>query len=276
MEPRRAISDLIPPGAHRPWRSSPTLRRKRRSNEAKPCLGLAPSWPPPPHGVHREVEVEKKVQEVEMKDAEEEKEEKSGAIDNHSTASRFVVALGNSSWSDLPSPSSWNIDILIDSIKQLILFLSRPYVGHVGRILRADIILKIFMSAPPKAFTFAHSSRQLAYVDAINGHKLQLGHANHAWLCLDLLDVLCQIAEAGYAGSVRAMLEYPLKYCPEVLLLAMTLYNLLQSEVSLAVFPMIMKNAGGVGMILYLWQVNPILVLRGFVDPAGLDPDCMT
>lgn len=61
----------------------------------------------------------------------------------------------------------------------------------------------------------------------MNGHKLQPGHPNHAWLCLDLLDVLCQIAEAGYAGSVRAMLEYPLKYCPEVLLLAMAHINVL-------------------------------------------------
>lgn len=54
------------------------------------------------------------------------------------------------------------------------------------------------------------------------------------------------------------------------------MYHLLQSEISLAVFPMIMKNIGGVGMILYLWHVNPILVLRGFVDAASLDPDCMT
>ncbi|XP_056174650.1 uncharacterized protein LOC115684386 isoform X2 [Syzygium oleosum] len=227
-----------------------------------------------------------------MKDAEEEKEEKSGAIgtiarthvgleDNHSTASSFAVALGNSSWSDLPSPSSWNIDILVDSIKQLDPFPLKAICGSVWKNIEGQIsFLKYAVSAPPEAFTFAHSARQLAYVDAIYGHKLQLGHANHAWLCLDLLDVLCQIAEAGYAGSVRAILEYPLKYCPEVLLLAMahinTVYNLLQSEVSLAVFPMIMKNAGGVGMILYLWHVNPILVLRGFVDAAGLDPDCMT
>ncbi|KAI6704745.1 hypothetical protein NL676_007707 [Syzygium grande] len=98
--------------------------------------------------------------------------------------------------------------------------------GSVWKNIEGQIsFLKYSVSAPPEAFTFAHSSRQLAYVDAINGHKLQLGHANHAWLCLDLLDVLCQIAEAGYAGSVRAMLEYPLKYCPEVLLLAMAHIN---------------------------------------------------
>ncbi|XP_048132836.1 CCR4-NOT transcription complex subunit 1 isoform X7 [Rhodamnia argentea] len=242
-----------------------------------------------------------------------------GLEDNHGTASSFAMALGNSSWSDLPSPSSWNIDILVDSIKQLApginwasvienldhegfylpneeafsFFMSiyrcacqdpfplKAICGSIWKNVEGQIsFLKYAVSAPPEVFTFAHSGRQLAYVDAINGHKLQLGHANHAWLCLDLLDVLCQIAEAGYAGPVHAILEYPLKYCPEVLLLAMahinTVYNLLQSEISLAVFPMIMKNMGGVGMILYLWHVNPILVLRGFVDAASLDPDCMT
>lgn len=63
------------------------------------------------------------------------------------------------------------------------------------------------------------------YVDAVHGHKLQLGHANHAWLCLELLDVLCQLAERGYASFVQSILEYPLKNCPEVLLLGLAHIN---------------------------------------------------
>ncbi|KAL7604392.1 hypothetical protein Lser_V15G14751 [Lactuca serriola] len=58
----------------------------------------------------------------------------------------------------------------------------------------------------------------MAYVDAVNTPKFQFGYANHAWLCLDLLEVLCQLAERGLAKSVRLLLEYPLKHCPEVLL----------------------------------------------------------
>lgn len=64
-----------------------------------------------------------------------------------------------------------------------------------------------------------------AYVDAVHGHKLQHGHANHAWMCLDLLDVLCQLAERGHGSFVLSMLEYPLKHCPEVLLLGMAHIN---------------------------------------------------
>lgn len=57
------------------------------------------------------------------------------------------------------------------------------------------------------------------------GQNLQVRHANHAWYCLDLLDVLCQLAERGHAFTVRSMLEYPLQHCPEVLLLGMAQIN---------------------------------------------------
>lgn len=62
-------------------------------------------------------------------------------------------------------------------------------------------------------------------MDAVYGHKLHLANENHAWLCLDLLDVLCQLAERGHTIFVRSMLDYPLKHCPEVLLLGMAHVN---------------------------------------------------
>ncbi|KAI4368425.1 hypothetical protein MLD38_016982 [Melastoma candidum] len=234
--------------------------------------------------------------------------------DGQIAASTFGSALGSSPWSDLPSQESWNIDVFVDSVKQLapginwasvfenldhegfclpneeaFTFLMSIYhracqdpfpldavCGSVWNNREGQLsFLKYAVVAPPEIFTFAHSVRQLAYVDAINGQKLQLGPANQAWLCLDLLDQLCQLAEGGHAQSVRLMLQYPLNYCPEVLLLAMahinSVYGLIQSDVCSLVLPMILKNAGGVGMILYLWHVNPILVLRGFVDAVNLD-----
>lgn len=63
------------------------------------------------------------------------------------------------------------------------------------------------------------------YIDVVHDQKLQLGNANHAWLCLDLLDILCQLAERGHASAVRSMLEFPLLHCPEVLLLGMAHIN---------------------------------------------------
>lgn len=62
------------------------------------------------------------------------------------------------------------------------------------------------------------------------------------------------------------------KFC----VLFQTAYNLLQYEVSFTVFPNIVKNGMGNGMIHHLWRVNPNFVLRGFVDSVSCDPDSMT
>ncbi|KAJ4827650.1 hypothetical protein Tsubulata_008272 [Turnera subulata] len=241
-----------------------------------------------------------------------------GLEDNHSAFSTVGSALGFSSSSELPLLNSWDIDVLVKSIRQLapgtnwikvfenldhegfiipdeeaFSFLMSVFrhacqdsfplhaiCGSVWKNTEGQLsILRYAVSAPPEVFTFAHSGRQLAYVDAVHGHKLQVGHANHAWLCLDLLDVLCHLAERGHASSVRLMLEYPLQNCPDILLLGMshvnTAYNLMQYEVSFHVFPMIIKSATGTGMVLYLWHVNPNLVVRGFVDALNMEPNSM-
>lgn len=51
------------------------------------------------------------------------------------------------------------------------------------------------------------------------------GLTNHAWISLDLLEVLCHLAERGHAKSVRQILESPLKQCPELLLLGIAQIN---------------------------------------------------
>ncbi|XVF79827.1 hypothetical protein PTKIN_Ptkin15bG0021000 [Pterospermum kingtungense] len=241
-----------------------------------------------------------------------------GLEDNQTTFSTFSLALGCSTSSDLPPLNSWNTDVLIKTIKQLApgtnwirvienldhegfyipneaafsFFMSvyrhacqeqfplHAICGSVWKNIEGQLsFLKHAVSASPEVFTFAHSTRLLAFMDPVQGHKLHLGNGNHAWLCLDLLDVLCQLAERGHISFVRSMLEYPLKHCPEVLLLGMahvnTAYNLLQHDVASTVFPIIIKNALGAGIVLQLWHVNTNLVLRGFVEVQNTEPDTM-
>ncbi|KAK4372034.1 hypothetical protein RND71_007418 [Anisodus tanguticus] len=241
---------------------------------------------------------------------------RSGIEDNLNVLSTFHAALGSSSAAD-PSPlSSWNVDILIDAIKQLAPGLNWVTVmenlDHEGFYIPDGAAFSILMSiykhacqdpfplgaicgsiwknaegqlsllkyavlVPPEVFTFAHSGRQLEYVDAVNDHKIQVGHANHAWLCLDLLEVLCLLAERGYTSSVRSILEHPLKHCPDVLLLGMahinTAYNLIRHEVSAAAFPVMLKNAAASGMILHLWHVNTSILCWGLVEALSVDMD---
>ncbi|XP_077235419.1 transcription regulator [Tasmannia lanceolata] len=252
-----------------------------------------------------------------------------GLEDSQNTYITFCSALGSSSTSDLSTAdlttpdssrlNSWSVDVLVDSIKQLVpetdwtlvmenldheefyfpdeeafsLFMSiyssacqdpfplHAICGSVWKNAEGQLsFLRYAISAPPEIFTFAHSSRQLSYVDALHGDQLLHGHANHAWHCLDLLEVLCQLAERGHASSVRKMLEFPLKHCPDVLLIGMahinTAFNLLQYEVSSTVFPMIIGNATGSGIIHLLWHVNSSLVLRGFMDIHNTFPDIIS
>lgn len=243
---------------------------------------------------------------------------RSGIEDNLNMFSTFRTALGSISAAD-PSPlSSWNADVLIDAIKQLapglnwvtvldnldhegfyipdgaaFSFLMSIYkhacqdpfplgtiCGSIWKNAEGQLsLLKYAVSVPPEVFTFAHSKRQLDCADAVNDHKIQNGHANHAWLCLDLLEVLCQLAEIGYASSVRSIVEHPLKHCPEVLLHGMahinTAYNLLQHEVAAAAFPVMLKNAAARGMILHLWHVNTSILCWGLVEALDVDLDNM-
>lgn len=63
----------------------------------------------------------------------------------------------------------------------------------------------------------------------------QLALSNHAWRSLDLLDVLCQLAESGHAVSVRSLLQYPLVHCPRTLLLGMTHIEVISGYYSLVI-----------------------------------------
>lgn len=55
-----------------------------------------------------------------------------------------------------------------------------------------------------------------------------------------------------------------------------TAYNLLQYEVSSIVCPMIIRDALGSGIVLYLWHINPDLIMRGFLEAESTDPDIIT
>ncbi|XP_074263170.1 uncharacterized protein LOC141585978 isoform X2 [Silene latifolia] len=238
-----------------------------------------------------------------------------GLEDSSTAFSAFLSAIGSNAMFELPRLSSWNVNILVDSIKQLApdtnwvkvmenldhegfyissedafsffmtiykcacqeLFPIHAICGSVWKNSEGQLsFLKYAVSMPPEIFTFSHSIRKLAYVD-VHGLSSQLGQSNNAWLCLDLLDVLCQLAERGHAATIQSMLEHPLKHCPEVLLLGIaqihTTYNLLQHEVSSNALPRVIANASRKGFILHLWHINHNLVLRGFVDTLTKDPD---
>ncbi|WZZ84220.1 hypothetical protein YC2023_104792 [Brassica napus] len=237
--------------------------------------------------------------------------------DNHTTFPTFALALGCCLPTELPTPRSWNADILIETIIQLapatswrkvienldhsgfdipnmesFSFFMRLYktackdpfpldavCASVWKNMEGQLsFLKHAIAAPPEVFTFTHSPKKLVYVDNnIHSHEQQLGLSNQAWLSLDLLDVLCQLAERGHTVLVSSLLHYPLTHCPKTLLLGMahikTAYNLIQREVLSVVFPLIITNSQDSGFILHLWHQNAELVLWGILNAQNLKVD---
>ncbi|XP_044983302.1 CCR4-NOT transcription complex subunit 1-like [Hordeum vulgare subsp. vulgare] len=230
----------------------------------------------------------------------------------HNTYATFVSAIRNTHLSESPQLTTWNTDVLVDSINELVPSTNWVHVmenlDHEGFSIPDEAafcllmniygrackdpfplhavcgsmwtntegqisFLKHAISAPATIFTFAHSSRLLALPDFAS-----LTPGNHAWSCLDLLEVLCQLAEVGHTVSVRSMLEFPLGHCPELLLVGLghinTAYNLLQFEVLSCAFPALLKDATKRNVLNHLWHINPCLTLRGFVD-AHSDPSCL-
>ncbi|XP_020592534.1 CCR4-NOT transcription complex subunit 1 isoform X2 [Phalaenopsis equestris] len=224
-------------------------------------------------------------------------------LDIHYT---FCSAVGSSLPCESSSFNTWNVDILVDSVGQLAptinwvnvmenldhegfnipdeasfsLLMSvykkscqdpfplHAVCGSIWRNAEGQLsLLRHAVSARPDVFTFAHSSRHLNHSDSFQFANKE---GNHAWSCLDLLEVLCQLAERGHISTVRMMLEQPLSQCPEVLLAAIsqisTTYNFLQSEVFSILFPAILKDPMKTSLIHYVWRAHPNLVLRRFLD----------
>ncbi|KAH8935189.1 hypothetical protein BDL97_17G016600 [Sphagnum fallax] len=205
--------------------------------------------------------------------------------------------------------TTWNVDVLVDAISELapgiswrsvmenldhdgfslpdqkgfLLLLTVynkacqdpfPLEAVCGKVWRNGegqlSFLKHAVSAPPEIFTFSHSSRKQAPLENIQGQKLSYGTPNCAWLSLELLEVLCSLAEMGHVGSVRALLELPLKHCPELLVLGLaqikTEWNTIQSEILSALLPSFFASNSTAGVLHQLWVLNPEVVTRTMVE----------
>ena len=78
-------------------------------------------------------------------------------------------------------------------------------------------LLRQAVTAPPEVFTFAHAENRMPPLEGLQGGKSATGVPNQCWLCLNLYNTLCRLAEVGHHSEVQQLLEQPMKSCPEVL-----------------------------------------------------------
>eukprot|EP00218_Dolichomastix_sp_CCMP3274_P016752 CAMPEP_0170132442 /NCGR_PEP_ID=MMETSP0033_2-20121228/245_1 /TAXON_ID=195969 /ORGANISM="Dolichomastix tenuilepis, Strain CCMP3274" /LENGTH=2427 /DNA_ID=CAMNT_0010367803 /DNA_START=38 /DNA_END=7318 /DNA_ORIENTATION=- len=139
-------------------------------------------------------------------------------------------------------------------------------------------LLNHAVAAPPDVFSWAQSPTKQQPLEGLHGSKNPAGTVNQAWLSLDLIQTLAMLAEnSGMAADVRALLEHPIKHCPELLLLGIaqtrTEWNVLQGEVFQALVPQYLANHPNSSLVLHqLFPVNRGAVLRAMVEAHAVDP----
>lgn len=95
-----------------------------------------------------------------------------------------------------------------------------PVKAVLGRMWRNAMgqlsLLRQATAAPPDVYSFEGAERKLAPVEGLQGGRSSSGTPNHAWLSIDLYEVLRALTDAGHFAAVRTILEQPAKNCPEV------------------------------------------------------------
>ncbi|KAL3683907.1 hypothetical protein R1sor_001929 [Riccia sorocarpa] len=242
-----------------------------------------------------------------------------GLEDSQGTHQTFSAALCNSEHLLPDYVTTWNVDVLLEVLTQLVadinwvtvmenldhesFFLPDqkafsvlmtiyskscpdpfPISAVCGKVWKNGdgqlSFLRYAVAASPDVFTFSHSARKLSLLDALTGQRSASVTPNHAWLSVDLVEVLCRLSEAGLSTGVRSLLEYPLKNCPELLLLGMaqvkTEWNTLQSEIFSSVLPAFFSSSSQTSVLEQLWVLNGEVITRGMVEMHSRDPSSLS
>lgn len=151
-------------------------------------------------------------------------------------------------------------------------------VGRVWQNQQGQLqFLKYAVQSPPDLFTFEHAIRQQPPLNDLKGNRTSIGTPNQAWLSLDLIEVLCRLAESGHGAAVQQILQQPLQDCPELLLLGIasvrTEWNLLQREIcdKLVTSYLLDNHPNSQVVLRNLWPANKDVILRAMVKQYEQD-----
>lgn len=142
--------------------------------------------------------------------------------------------------------------------------------------------LRFAVEAQPELFTFEHAARKAMPLEGLHGGKSGLGTPNQAWLSLDLLEVLCKLAERGHLPQVRMILEPAVKLAPEVLLSSIAASqaeptNELLREVMVALVPAFLLNHPNCLLVMHrVWPLRKEMVLQIMIDLYSKDSTSMS
>ena len=150
--------------------------------------------------------------------------------------------------------------------------------------------LKLAVAGPPDAFNFVTASKKVD-VEGLPSFGKNSGTVNH-WYSLSLIETLLRLADIEGYGTVRNIFNYPIKHCPELLIIGLAQVKVKQKLCSFSLFKSTSTLAGELSSVILpnillsnnpssnfvihkIWNIKPSLLLKGMVELHAKDPACL-
>eukprot|EP00794_Sanderia_malayensis_P019065 gene19065-20980_t len=195
-----------------------------------------------------------------------------------------------------PTATTWNIEIFIETLKELvpnlvwrqvIFELDHPgfvikkseairlivlaYLHATSEIFPVDAIYKTWnytqgqlswiehCLSDPRVFCFADYPRRLVVIDILKSPPDESNKDVMTWRSLDLVEVLLHLSEAGHYEPVLKLFAFPVKNCPDILLLALLQVNAtwhtLRNDLVSMLMPLFLGNhPNSMSILHYAWN----------------------
>lgn len=215
-------------------------------------------------------------------------------IQNYGSSSVSLDKLGLSELT--PGPATWNVEVFVQTLKEMIPPLSWRQViqefdypefhvpsreglqllftaCHRGlmEIFPVDVLYRTWTNTDgqlswiqqvlsnPDVFCFADYPCHTVVIDLLKTAPEDDNRETATWKSLNLSETLLRLAEAGHYETVKSLFTFPLKHCPDVLLLALLqinpLWHTLRNELVLQLIPVFLANHPNSGSVLhYVWH----------------------
>uniref|UniRef100_A0A8B9HTM2 CCR4-NOT transcription complex subunit 1 n=1 Tax=Astyanax mexicanus TaxID=7994 RepID=A0A8B9HTM2_ASTMX len=215
-------------------------------------------------------------------------------------ALQSISAPGSGIWSDGKDksdgsqPHTWNVEVLIDVVKELnpnLNFKEVTYeLDHPGFMIRdskglqmvvygiqrglgmevfpVDLIYRPWKHAEvnyslcsfhPEVFCFADYPCHTVAIDILKAPPEDDNREIATWSSLDLVESLLRLSEVGQYEQVKQLFSFPIKHCPDMLVLALlqisTSWHTLRHELISTLMPIFLGNHPNSAIILhYAWH----------------------
>lgn len=119
---------------------------------------------------------------------------------------------------------------------------------------------------------FEMSPRRQALIETIQGIKPTVIPSFSVWCSIDLMETLIEISASKMQMRIRTLFEFPLKNCPEYLLITLAQANpkvgsFLLDELYTYLLPQFLApHVNSVPVLDRIWKVNPNLLVRGICE----------